>query len=59
MKKMLENTSMTDLMLTVEFSNLKAIGLNSCLKNNYNSNSTIFVNMQHHRMDVIETLNEK
>lgn len=57
MKKMLENTSMTDLMLTLEFSNLNAIGL--CLKNNYNSNSAIFANLQHHRMDFIETLNEK
>lgn len=57
MKKMLENASMTDLMLTVEFSNLNAIGL--CLKNNYNSNSTIFVNLQQHRIDFIETLDEK
>lgn len=55
MKKMLENASMTDLMLTVEFSNLNAIGL----KNNYNSNSTIFVNLQQHRIDFIETLDEK
>jgi hypothetical protein len=55
-KKMLENTSMTDLMLTLEFSNLNAIGL--CLKNNYYGNSTIFVNLQHHRIDFIETLNE-
>lgn len=45
MKKMLENTSMTDLMLTVEFSNLNTIGL--C------------VDLQHQRIDFIETLNEK
>ena len=57
MKNMLENTSMTNLMLTIEFSNLSAIGL--CLKNNYNGNSTIFVNLQHHRIDFIEILNEK
>ena len=57
MKNMLENTSMTNLMLTIEFSNLSAIGL--CLKNNYYGNSTIFVSMQHHRIDFIEILNEK
>ena len=57
MKNMLENTSMTNLVLTIEFSNLSAIGL--CLKNNYYGNSTIFVNLQHHRIDFIEILNEK
>jgi hypothetical protein len=56
-KNMLESTSMTNLMLTIEFSNLRAIGL--CLKNNYYGNSTFFVNLQHHRIDFIEILNEK